>query len=1078
MTQIAKVLSDVALDREFDYLIPDHLMGKIEVGSHVLVPFGHRQVRGFVVALADASDLAEPKENPVAVEKNGELDLGLEIQPAKKTALKEIIQIIGDRPLIRPEIVKLARWMADYYCAPVENAIRTVLPGAVRKKEAKHKEQLNVRLNVESIIKALKNVESENVESGNVESEIVEEASSLFSCAENSSKAEDDSIAKEKSQDGSSTINALKNLESRNLESENVESRIVEEASSLLSCAENSSTADDDSIAKEKSQDGSSTINPHKNDSIDSSKNVPKSNPLFINYFDRSQPTAHLSGNLPHWRQQGNIYFVTFRLADSVPAKKMEEWCIAKNEWLKDHPKSWSKETFFEYYEKFPLQLERYLDRNEGACYLKDPSIKAIVESALLHFDGDRYRLDEFVIMPNHVHLLIAPLGDNLLSEILHSIKSFTANEISKALGINGHIWQKESFDHIIRSPEQLARVRQYIKDNPKNIFDSPKNAESGNVESRIVEEASSLLSCAENISTADDESIAKEKSQDGSSMIDAPKNVSNDASKNPSLSNLAKLKLTDQQRAVLSVLLVEKEKLLTDLQLAADVTASPIKSLEKKGLLSIEKATIYRDPHAGVELLKTAPMSLMPEQKTALDKICAATDSDGAQTVLLYGVTGSGKTEVYLQSIQHVLNKGQSSIVLVPEIALTPQTVDRFRSRFGEIVAVLHSSLSEGERHDEWARIRNGDAQIVIGARSALFAPVENLGLIVVDEEHEQTYKQDESPRYNARDVAVVRAHMEKCTTVLGSATPSLESYLNVLNGKYQMATMRLRVDDRQMPKINVIDMRLEAQREGKPSLFAKELLDAIGDRLHRTEQVMLFLNRRGFAASLICPSCGYVAECELCSVGMTYHKKDNRLGCHICGEERTVPEKCPTCGLEDFKKRGVGTERIEEVIQKCFKKARVFRMDSDTMRQKDAYRKVLSDFRSGKIDILIGTQMIAKGLDFPNVTLVGVINADITLHMPDFRAGERTYQLLTQVAGRAGRGDLAGEVIIQTYTPHHQAIQAVRNLGYEQFADQELAFREELLYPPYSHLVCLTLKGLVEHEVENAPMNWQKRC
>ncbi|WP_372846921.1 primosomal protein N' [Pontiella sp.] len=524
---------------------------------------------------------------------------------------------------------------------------------------------------------------------------------------------------------------------------------------------------------------------------------------------------------------------------------------------------------------------------------------------------------------------------------------------------------------------------------------------------------------------------------------------------------------LPPKQQAVVETLRQHGPLTVSELKERSGCSESPIKTLEKLGLVSIEESTILRDPHAGMELLRTEPFELMVEQRTALDTICAAMDQEKPGTVLLHGVTGSGKTEVYLQAIQHALDKGQGAIVLVPEISLTPQTVDRFRSRFGDCVAVLHSSLSDGERHDEWHRIRNGEAQIAIGARSALFSPVENLGLIVVDEEHEPTYKQDESPRYNARDVAVMRGRIENCCVVLGSATPALESFNNVRDGRYGLAEMLMRVDDRSMPLMRVVDMRIEAEKEGRASIFSKELVQGIYDRLNINEQVILFLNRRGFSASLQCEKCGYVAECAECSVSMTYHKRAHKLLCHICGAEEKVPDRCPDCGDPDFKYAGMGTERIEEVLGKLCPKARVARMDSDTMRKKDSYRTVLDQFKTGKIDILLGTQMIAKGLDFPNVTLVGVLHADMSLNVPDFRAGERTFQLLTQVAGRAGRGEKAGEVIVQAYTPHHPAIQAARSLDYEGFCSQDLEFRRELNYPPFSHLVLLTFKGENELEV-----------
>ncbi len=528
--------------------------------------------------------------------------------------------------------------------------------------------------------------------------------------------------------------------------------------------------------------------------------------------------------------------------------------------------------------------------------------------------------------------------------------------------------------------------------------------------------------------------------------------------------------KISAKQDEIFQTLQQHGAMTLSELKERCSCSDSPVRTLEKHGLVSIEESTIQRDPHAGMELLRTKPFELMDEQQTALDTINASMDLDKPRTVLLHGVTGSGKTEVYLQAIQHALDKGKGAIVLVPEISLTPQTVDRFRSRFGDCVAVLHSSLSDGERHDEWHRIRNGEAQIAIGARSALFAPIENPGLIVVDEEHEPTYKQDESPRYNARDVAVMRGHLENCCVVLGSATPALESFKNVKDGRYELAEMLQRVDDRSMPLMRIVDMRIEAEKEGRAHIFSAELVQGIYDRLDNREQVILFLNRRGFSSSLQCEQCGYVAECAECSVSMTYHKGAHKLLCHICGREEKVPQACPDCRDPDFKYAGMGTEKIEEVLGKLCPSATVARMDSDTMRKKDSYRKVLDKFRTGKIDILLGTQMIAKGLDFPNVTLVGVLYADMSLHVPDFRAGERTFQLLTQVAGRAGRGEKAGEVIVQAYTPHHPAIQAARGLDYEGFCSQDLEFRRELAYPPFSHLVLLTFRGESEPEVIGA--------
>ncbi|MGA1193030.1 MAG: replication restart helicase PriA [Kiritimatiellia bacterium] len=493
-------------------------------------------------------------------------------------------------------------------------------------------------------------------------------------------------------------------------------------------------------------------------------------------------------------------------------------------------------------------------------------------------------------------------------------------------------------------------------------------------------------------------------------------------------------------------------------------VTPAVIKALVDKGAVAAGEDHLIRNPFKDHEVLPTEPMKLMPQQAEALAACVEAMEGQGSsRVILLNGVTGSGKTEVYLQAIDHAVKAGRGAIVLVPEIALTPQTVDRFRGRFGDVVAVLHSDLSEGERHDEWHRIRDGGARIVVGARSALFAPVPELGLIVVDEEHEASYKQDEAPRYHARDMAVMRGHLLGCAVVLGSATPSLESILNVRKGKYREVLMPHRIDHRQMPRMRIVDLCLGRENGGKPHILSQDLVEAIRLRLERSEQVMLFLNRRGFSSQLLCPKCGEAPKCEHCSVTLTYHKATQKLMCHFCGTEYPVPSCCPNpdCRDPDFRYSGLGTQRIEEVVRKVFPGARVHRMDSDTMTRRDAYREVLGDFRSGKIDILIGTQMIAKGLDFPNVTLVGVVMADMSLQVPDFRSAERTFQLLTQVAGRAGRGEVSGEVIVQTFSPHHWAIQAARRMDFAAFADQELAFREELGYPPYAHMICFTVRG-----------------
>ena len=492
------------------------------------------------------------------------------------------------------------------------------------------------------------------------------------------------------------------------------------------------------------------------------------------------------------------------------------------------------------------------------------------------------------------------------------------------------------------------------------------------------------------------------------------------------------------------------------------------LRALVKRGFAELREQAVVRDPHGDEQFIATSNLELNEEQVLALKQITEALDSPGsARPILLHGVTGSGKTEIYLQAIPATLARGRSAIVLVPEISLTPQTVERFKGRFAEAqdaVAVLHSHLSEGERHDEWHKIHSGRARIVIGARSAVFAPLKNLGLIIVDEEHETTYKQEEAPRYHARDVAVVRAKIEKCVAVLGSATPSLESYYNATIGKYRLATLTQRVDDRQMPLMRIVDLRQERRKEKAIAILSEKLRGAIANRLEKREQTILFLNRRGFSTSLLCSNCGEARNCPNCSVALTFHRHVARLNCHLCGHTAAVPKKCPACGKDALIYAGFGTEKVESTVAHIFPNATVRRMDADSMTRKQAYRDTLLNFRAGKIDILVGTQMIAKGLHFPNVTLVGIINADLALHLPDFRAGERTFQLLTQVAGRAGRGETPGEVFVQTYTPFSPSIQFARHHDFPGYFQQELEFRERCDFPPFKHAILITVRSAHE--------------
>ncbi len=520
--------------------------------------------------------------------------------------------------------------------------------------------------------------------------------------------------------------------------------------------------------------------------------------------------------------------------------------------------------------------------------------------------------------------------------------------------------------------------------------------------------------------------------------------------------------KRAPKQAGVIDFLIGQSEPVaVTELMKECGVTRATLEQMRERGVIALERQAVQRDPYRDETFLHAPQLEMNEEQLAAFEKIAAAVREPATHLpILVHGVTGSGKTELYLRAMDLTLSLGKTAIILVPEISLTPQTVERFKSRFAHLqaeVAVLHSHLSDGERHDEWHKINNGAARIVIGARSGVFAPLERLGLIVVDEEHENSYKQEDAPRYHARDVAVYRAHLEGCAIVLGSATPSMESYHNALSGKYEMVQLLKRVDARQMPRIRIVDLRLEAGRGPGASILSETLCKAIRERLAKKEQSILFLNRRGFSTSLICSSCGHVCECPECSVALTFHRAANRLNCHICGHTAVVPDP-------RIKYSGAGTEKVEELVAAFFPEAVVKRLDADAVSRKDSLKEALRAFRTGKIDILVGTQMIAKGLHFPNVTLVGIVNADMSLHLPDFRAGERTFQLLTQVAGRAGRGEVSGEVFVQTYTPFHPAIQFARHHDFPGFWEQEVEFRRQTHFPPFWHMVLVTLRSASE--------------
>ncbi len=486
--------------------------------------------------------------------------------------------------------------------------------------------------------------------------------------------------------------------------------------------------------------------------------------------------------------------------------------------------------------------------------------------------------------------------------------------------------------------------------------------------------------------------------------------------------------------------------------------TTRTVNELVKKGYVEIFDKEVYRDPLAGKEIIETQPLPLTEQQQSVLTPLIETFDQGIYRTFLLQGVTGSGKTEVYLQAIAHVLKAGREAIVLVPEISLTPQMVERFKGRFGSKVAVLHSGLSMGEKYDEWRKIRRKEVQVVVGARSAIFAPFTNLGIIIIDEEHEATYKQEETPRYHAKDVAIFRARFHKIPVVLGSATPSLESYARAKKGVYGLLPLTERVHKRAMPDVEIVDMRQELQR-GNRSMFSVLLLEKLRERLEKKEQSVLFLNRRGYSTFVICRDCGYVETCEHCDISLTYHRSSHSLKCHYCGFEKRMPQHCDSCTSEQIRFFGTGTQKVEEELNRVLPEARVIRMDVDTTRRKGAHERLLSDFGRGGADILLGTQMIAKGLDFPKITLVGVLAADSMLHLPDFRSAERTFQLLEQVSGRAGRHELEGEVVIQSYTPDHYSIELVKEHQYEMFFQREMAHRKLGEYPPYVFLALINI-------------------
>lgn len=489
----------------------------------------------------------------------------------------------------------------------------------------------------------------------------------------------------------------------------------------------------------------------------------------------------------------------------------------------------------------------------------------------------------------------------------------------------------------------------------------------------------------------------------------------------------------------------------------AANVGVAVLHNVIERGAAAFVEQEVYRDPFTK-DVQKSVNLQLTDEQDLALLAIQKKLDANEAHTFLLHGVTGSGKTEIYLQAIEQVLAEGKEAIMLVPEIALTPQMTERFRSRFGEQVAVMHSALSTGEKYDEWRKIQKGEVKVVVGARSAIFVPFTNVGLIILDEEHESTYKQEDVPRYHARDVAIWRSQYHRCPVILGSATPSLDSFARAKKGVYTLLTLSQRAKQQSLPTVHVVDLRAELA-SGNRSMFSSVLVEAMRSRLARREQIVLFLNRRGYSSFVLCRDCGTVVQCKNCDISLTYHRHQENLKCHYCGYEEHVPQQCPECQSEHIRYFGTGTQKVEEEIYKLFPEARVLRMDVDTTSKKGSHEQLLDAFGNKEADILLGTQMIAKGLDFPDITLVGVLSADTSLHLPDYRAAEKTFQLLTQVSGRAGRHDKAGEVVIQTYTPEHYAIELAKAQTYAPFYEHEMKQRRRSGHPPYYYIALVQL-------------------
>ena len=523
----------------------------------------------------------------------------------------------------------------------------------------------------------------------------------------------------------------------------------------------------------------------------------------------------------------------------------------------------------------------------------------------------------------------------------------------------------------------------------------------------------------------------------------------------------------SEKQKRILQFLKSNEGVTVAEIEMFTGGTRAILKTLEKNDYIEIVEKKIERNPLANKKVEKTQNLKLTPEQQIAYDKVNYAINSSKYEEFLLYGITGSGKTEVYLQLIGETLKKEKTAIVLVPEISLTPQMIDRFIARFNkDEIAVLHSKLSIGERYDEWNKIKEGKAKIIIGARSAIFAPTENVGIIIIDEEHDSSYKSEAIPKYDAKEIAKRLAKEYKCPLILGSATPDINTYYKAKNGKITLLELTKRANNSSLPSVKVVDLKMELAN-GNRTMLSFDLHDAIENNLKAKKQTILFLNRRGYSTFIMCRECGYTVKCKNCNISMTYHKTENKLKCHYCGYEEKVVTVCPECHSTKIRYFGTGTQKLEQEINKIFPAAKTIRMDIDTVTKKNSHEEILNKFKNEKIDILIGTQMVVKGHHFPDVTLVGVIAADSSLNIDDYRANERTFQILTQVAGRAGREGTDGQVIIQTYNPENFSIECAREQNYEKFYLAEIELRKQLKYPPFYDIILIGFNSLLEKEI-----------